>query len=522
MSTTPAVWLALLAAALFGASTPFVKLLIGDGSALALAGLLYLGSGLGLAVARLLRDRGWQASGLSGADWRWFGGAIGFGGVLGPLLLVVGLGRTGAGTASLLLNLEAVLTAVLAWVVFREHAGRRIVAGMGFIVAGGIALSWQSGEAGRGDWIGPAAIMGACLCWAIDNNLTRKVSASDALFIASAKGLVAGAVNLGLALVLGQALPAWPLAEQDPARAQHRDDLDHAYPSPSPRVCSGTGPSLALRGQGDQRGDPVETGRWPAKTLRPQHVVAEEQRQVEDHADHGGGDGGERGGEFEIVVGRLDQRPAGQDEDEGRQEGEPGHQHAATAPARNRLSGPNNRLHVAADKADEGHHHDQRPRRGFTQRQPVDHLGRREPAVVPDRALIHIGQHRVGAAEGQQCGLGEEPAHLRQRVAPAVAPPSAGPSASPTTAPPPPHLQQPGPAEAGMFRRRACHRRSAPGRRIWPALPWPPPALNLSGRPAPAHVADERGDRDDGRERHIQRKDRHEGRSRNRPQGSCS
>lgn len=211
-TTTPAVWLALLAAALFGASTPFVKLLIGDGSALALAGLLYLGSGLGLAVARLLRDRGWQASGLSGADWRWFGGAIGFGGVLGPLLLVVGLGRTGAGTASLLLNLEAVLTAVLAWLVFREHAGRRIVAGMGFVVAGGIALSWQNGEAGRGDWIGPAAIMGACLCWAIDNNLTRKVSASDALFIASAKGLVAGAVNLGLALVLGQALPAWPLA----------------------------------------------------------------------------------------------------------------------------------------------------------------------------------------------------------------------------------------------------------------------------------------------------------------------
>jgi drug/metabolite transporter (DMT)-like permease len=94
MSTTPSVWLALLAAALFGASTPFVKLLIGDSSALALAGFLYLGSGLGLAAARLLRDRGWQASGLSGADWCWFAGAIGFGGVLGPLLLVVGLGRT--------------------------------------------------------------------------------------------------------------------------------------------------------------------------------------------------------------------------------------------------------------------------------------------------------------------------------------------------------------------------------------------------------------------------------------------
>lgn len=114
MNTPAAVWLALLAAALFGGSTPFVKLLIGDSSALVLAGLLYLGSGLGLAVARLVRDRGWQASGLSRSDWPWFAGAIGFGGVLAPFLLVLGLALTGAGSASLLLNLEAVLTAGLA------------------------------------------------------------------------------------------------------------------------------------------------------------------------------------------------------------------------------------------------------------------------------------------------------------------------------------------------------------------------------------------------------------------------
>lgn len=212
MKTPAAVWLALLAAALFGGSTPFVKLLIGDSSPLLVAGLLYLGSGLGLAVARLLRDRGWQASGLSRADWTWFAGAIGFGGVLGPFLLVLGLAATGAGTASLLLNLEAVLTAVLAWVVFKEHADRRIVAGMALIVAGGIVLSWPSGEAGFGNLRGPLAITGACLCWAIDNNLTRQVSASDALFIAGTKGLVAGAVNLGLALGLGHSLPAWPMA----------------------------------------------------------------------------------------------------------------------------------------------------------------------------------------------------------------------------------------------------------------------------------------------------------------------
>lgn len=212
MTTMPAVWLALLAAALFGASTPLVKLLIGDTSALALAGMLYLGSGAGLTVARLLRDRGRLASGLSGSDWFWFAGAIVFGGVLGPFFLVLGLAGTGASTASLLLNLEAVLTAALAWVVFKEHADRRIVVGMGLIVAGGVALSWPGGEGAGNSVLGPLSIMGACLCWAIDNNLTRKVSAADALFIAGTKGLVAGAVNLGLALALGDSLPAWPQA----------------------------------------------------------------------------------------------------------------------------------------------------------------------------------------------------------------------------------------------------------------------------------------------------------------------
>jgi drug/metabolite transporter (DMT)-like permease len=212
MKTPAAVWLALLAAALFGGSTPFVKLLIGETSPLVLAGLLYLGSGLGLALTRLLRGRGWQPSGLSGSGWLWFAVAIGFGGVLGPFLLVLGLTSTGAGTASLLLNLEAVLTASLAWVVFKEHADRRIVAGMALIVAGGVALSWPSGGTAVGELSGTLAIMGACLCWAIDNNLTRKVSASDALFIAGVKGLVAGAVNLGLALGLGHSWPAWPMA----------------------------------------------------------------------------------------------------------------------------------------------------------------------------------------------------------------------------------------------------------------------------------------------------------------------
>ena len=203
---------ALSAAALFGASTPLAKLLGADMSPVLLAGLLYLGSGAGLLCVRCLRDRGWKASGLSAGEWPWLAGAIAFGGVLGPVALMYGLTLTSGATASLMLNLEPVLTALLAWVVFRENADRRIVAGMLAIIAGGVVLSLPSGQgaSGMGSWLGPLAVAFACLCWAVDNNLTRKVSASDALYIAGAKGGVAGLVNCVLATSLGA---RWPSVE---------------------------------------------------------------------------------------------------------------------------------------------------------------------------------------------------------------------------------------------------------------------------------------------------------------------
>ncbi len=140
------------------------------------------------------------------ADLPWLAGAVAFGGVVGPVLLMLGLTVTPASTASLLLNLEGVLTAVLAWVVFRENFDRRIALGMAAITAGGVLLSWEGGEAAGGVW-GPLAVAGACLAWAIDNNLTRKVSAGDPVQIAAIKGLVAGAVNVGIALLRGAAVP---------------------------------------------------------------------------------------------------------------------------------------------------------------------------------------------------------------------------------------------------------------------------------------------------------------------------
>ena len=151
-----AAWPALGAAILFGASTPFSKQLIGEGAGLSfpflLAGLLYLGSGLGLTLTRLVRDRGWKPVGMPAQEWPWLLAAIAFGGVLGPLLLMVGLSHTTAATASLFLNLEAVLTALLAWMVFKESTDRRIVLGMALIVAGGAVLAWPTGEASASGW----------------------------------------------------------------------------------------------------------------------------------------------------------------------------------------------------------------------------------------------------------------------------------------------------------------------------------------------------------------------------------
>src|ERR1700722_5903872 len=212
VSAPTAIAAALIAALLFGASTPFAKLLASDMTPIMLAGLLYLGSGLGLWLIRTLRDRGWSAPGLAAGEWPWLLGAIACGGVLGPILLMYGLSRTSAANASLLLNLEAVFTALLAWIVFRENADRRVVLGMALIVAGGAILAWSPGALPGGAVFGGVAIAGAGLCWGLDNNLTRKVAASDALFIAAIKGLVAGITNCTLALALGGALPPPALA----------------------------------------------------------------------------------------------------------------------------------------------------------------------------------------------------------------------------------------------------------------------------------------------------------------------
>jgi drug/metabolite transporter (DMT)-like permease len=197
------------AALLFGAGTPAAKLLLAQASPWLLAALLYLGSGLGLALMRRVRRA--PAVRLPSGEAKWLAGAIVSGGVAGPVLLMAGLAGMPASGASLLLNAEAVFTVLLAWFVFKENFDRRVALGMLAIVAGGLVLAWPGGEMNWLRWQPALLVAAACLAWAIDNNFTRKVSLADASWIAMVKGLVAGATNLVLALALGAAWPPVPV-----------------------------------------------------------------------------------------------------------------------------------------------------------------------------------------------------------------------------------------------------------------------------------------------------------------------
>ncbi len=207
-------FLALGSALLFGASTPASKIVLGQHiSPQLMAGLLYLGSGIGLTIFRLSsnhRKPEQPGRSLERADLIWLLGAIIFGGVAAPLLLMIGLNNTSASVSSLLLNFEAVFTALIAWFAFKEHTDRRIVTGMLAIVLGGFVLSWAPGQPLSFSF-SSLVIIAACLCWALDNNLTSNISDSDPVQIAAIKGLAAGLVNCTIALSTGSLLPSLPL-----------------------------------------------------------------------------------------------------------------------------------------------------------------------------------------------------------------------------------------------------------------------------------------------------------------------
>ena len=206
-----AVLYAFASAALFGLSTPAAKHLLGSIDPVVLAGLFYCGAGIGVFVLRrlmpVLPGAASREAPLKRADLPWLAGAIAAGGIAGPVLLMAGLARTEAATASLILTLEGVATVLLAWFVFRENFDRRIALGMACLMAGAVILAW-SGAPTLANAIGPLSIVGACAMWGLDNNLTRKVSLSDPLQIVEIKGLVAGPINLALGLWAGGSLPS--------------------------------------------------------------------------------------------------------------------------------------------------------------------------------------------------------------------------------------------------------------------------------------------------------------------------
>lgn len=216
----PGISFGLGTALLFGGTTPLTKLLLNDVQPWMLAGLLFLGGGLGLlplyvirrwllrrptgSVDRLPPDR------LEKGDWGWLAASILVGGVIAPVLLTLGLVSTTAAAASLLLNFECVFTALLAWTLFGERWQWQVFVGMMAIVAGGIVLS-HTNSAGIGLTWGALLILATCFHWALDSNFTTKVAKKDPIQVAMLKGGIAGIVNVAIALLLGQPLPTLPI-----------------------------------------------------------------------------------------------------------------------------------------------------------------------------------------------------------------------------------------------------------------------------------------------------------------------
>ena len=194
-----------LAAALFGIAAPAASRLAGDMSAFTLAGLLYLGAAIAV-VPLIGRVRPTRQAVRRGAPR--LATAVVLGGAVGPVLFAVGLSHAPAATASLLLNLELVFTTVLAFFVFREHIGRRVVIGTILVVVAGVTLAWSGNADLR--W-GALFIAGACFCWGVDNNVPANLDELAPAHITLVKGVIAGSANLAIGLALGGAPAGWSI-----------------------------------------------------------------------------------------------------------------------------------------------------------------------------------------------------------------------------------------------------------------------------------------------------------------------
>jgi drug/metabolite transporter (DMT)-like permease len=205
---SPGLLRGLGAALLFGLSTPVAKRLLPGTGPFTLAALLYLGSGVGFLLLGRLLPRSGEAP-LRRSDAPLLAAVTASGGVVAPVLLMVGLSRLDGTTASLLLNLELPLTIALAVGLFGEHLGGRELAGAAAVVAGSVLLGWGGGGA-KADLLGTLAVAGATLGWALDNNLSQRLALRDPVAVVRVKTVVAGAVNVLLALLARERFPGAP------------------------------------------------------------------------------------------------------------------------------------------------------------------------------------------------------------------------------------------------------------------------------------------------------------------------
>jgi drug/metabolite transporter (DMT)-like permease len=206
LDKTPFIFI-IISASLFGISTPLAKLLVKNIPPVALAGLFYLGAFAGLSLYSIARrkrliDPDKKVVSLEKKDFFWLAGAVLTGGIIGPISLMMGLTLVSGFSASLLLNLEGLATAIIAVFIFKENAGKHLWLALVCMTIAGLFLTWDPGQ-GKFNLVGPLLILLAMVCWGIDNNLTRNISDKDPIQITRIKGLVAGIISLSLALILG-------------------------------------------------------------------------------------------------------------------------------------------------------------------------------------------------------------------------------------------------------------------------------------------------------------------------------
>ena len=209
-TTNYGIFLALLAAALYAVNAPFSKLLLIYMPSTLMAGVLYLGAGIGMVVIALIRKVSGRArteEKITRLDLPYTLAMILLD-IAAPIFLLLGLSRTTAANASLLNNFEIVATALIALAVFGERISARLWMGIGFVTVSCVLLSFE-GSAGLDFSVGSLFVLLACVCWGIENNCTRRLSAKDPLEIVLLKGIFSGMGSVVIGLCVGERFTVW-------------------------------------------------------------------------------------------------------------------------------------------------------------------------------------------------------------------------------------------------------------------------------------------------------------------------